>query len=112
MIITANELNKNGITREKIIETFCENLMNHIKEANEEGKRIICFDATVWSNKVTKEISPTYQKEWGYENCTPYEYRFCDYEEEIKKKFINAGYIIKPTGYIGGVWQRTEDIMW
>lgn len=112
MIIMANELNKNGVTREKIIDTFCENLMNKISKANEDGQRKICFDATVWTNKQTKEISPTYKKEWGHENNLPYEYRFDDYAEEIKKKFTNAGYVIKPTGYIGGVWQRTEDIMW
>lgn len=112
MIIMANELNKNGITREEVINTFCENLMDRICKANADGQRKICFDATVWTNKQTNEISPTYKKEWGYENNLAYEYRFDDYAEEIKKKFTNAGYVIKPTGYIGGVWQRTEDIMW
>lgn len=112
MIISAKDLNKNGITRENIVDTFCENLMNRITEANAKGNRKICFDATVWCNKDTKEISPTYVKAWGYGNNSPYEYRFDDYAEDIKKRFVNAGYVIKPTGYIGGVWQRTEDIMW
>lgn len=111
MIISASELNNSGVTREKIIDTFCENLMNRINEANADGRRKICFDATVWTNKQTKEISPTYKREWGHEN-NPYEYRFDDYAEEIKKMFTDAGYIVKPTGYIGGVWQLTEDIMW
>lgn len=30
----------------------------------------------------------------------------------VRAKFESAGYQIKPTGYIGGVWQRTEDICW
>lgn len=112
MIIAASELNTNGITREKIIDTFCENLMNRINEANAEGRRKICFNACVWVNKQTKEISPTRNKDWLYEDISVYEYRFSDYAEEIKKRFINAGYTIKPTGYIGGVLQRTEDIIW
>lgn len=32
--------------------------------------------------------------------------------DEIRKKYEAAGYIIKPTGYIGGVWQLSEDICW
>ena len=60
----------------------------------------------------TKEISPIVKKDWEYEDFSAYEYRFDDYAEEIKKRFVNAGYVIKPTGYIGGIWQRTEDIMW
>lgn len=32
--------------------------------------------------------------------------------DEIRNKYEEAGYIIKPTGYIGGVWQLSEDICW
>lgn len=112
MIIAANELNKNGVTREDIVDTFCENLMNKIREANASGERKICFYATVWTNKQTGEISPTYKEEWGKENISPYKHDFDDYSGEIKNKFTNAGYIIKPTGYVNGVWQRSEDICW
>lgn len=31
---------------------------------------------------------------------------------EVRNIFERAGYVIKPTGYIGGVWQSTEDICW
>ena len=31
---------------------------------------------------------------------------------EVRTKFENSGYKIIPTGYINGVWQRTEDITW
>ena len=35
-----------------------------------------------------------------------------DVYDEIRSKYERAGYKIKPTGYIGGVWQLTEDICW
>lgn len=35
-----------------------------------------------------------------------------DVYDEIRNKYEKAGYTIKPTGYIGGVWQTTEDICW
>ena len=31
---------------------------------------------------------------------------------EVKKKFLDSGYKIVPTGWINGVYQRTEDITW
>ena len=31
---------------------------------------------------------------------------------EVKKKFLDYGYKIVPTGYLNGVYQRTEDITW
>lgn len=31
---------------------------------------------------------------------------------EVKKKFLDSGYKIVPTGYINGIYQRTEDITW
>ena len=34
------------------------------------------------------------------------------YEEEVKRLFMEKGYRFKPTGYIGGVWQRSTDICW
>ena len=35
-----------------------------------------------------------------------------EYYFEVRAKFENAGYKIVPTGYINGIWQRTEDITW
>lgn len=35
-----------------------------------------------------------------------------DVYDEIRSKYEKAGYKIKPTGYIAGVWQLTEDICW
>jgi hypothetical protein len=35
-----------------------------------------------------------------------------DVYDEVRSKYERAGYKIKPTGYIGGVWQKTEDIYW
>ena len=35
-----------------------------------------------------------------------------DVYNEIRAKYERAGYIIVPTGRIGGVYQRTEDICW
>ena len=34
------------------------------------------------------------------------------YEKEVKQLFLAKGYRFEPTGYIGGVWQLTEDIHW
>ena len=34
------------------------------------------------------------------------------YYFEVRTKFENAGYKIVPSGYINGVWQRTEDVTW
>ncbi len=31
---------------------------------------------------------------------------------KVRKTYEAEGYTITPTGYIGGVWQRTEDISW
>ena len=35
-----------------------------------------------------------------------------EYYFEVRAKFENAGYKIVSTGYINGIWQRTEDITW
>ena len=35
-----------------------------------------------------------------------------DVYDEIREKYERAGYRIKPTGFIRGVWKRTEDICW
>ena len=35
-----------------------------------------------------------------------------EYYFEVKKKFLDSGYKIVSTGYLNGVYQRTEDITW
>lgn len=34
------------------------------------------------------------------------------YYDAVKKEFLKNGYWFTPTGYIGGVWQRSENINW
>ena len=112
-IIPANQL-QCGNSREEIINAFCGNLMNRIKKAASEGYHDCCFDASIYYENDTGKLYSTYQSKWkgNSDAYTSYKYRFDDYAEEIKAKFKQAGYIIKPTGYIGGVWQLTEDICW
>lgn len=35
-----------------------------------------------------------------------------DVQNIVKEMFIEKGYTFRPTGYIGGVWQRTIHICW
>ena len=35
-----------------------------------------------------------------------------DLYEDVKAAFEKAGYKIRPTGYVGGVWQKTMTIYW
>lgn len=35
-----------------------------------------------------------------------------EYKDDLKQLYHQKGYRFKPTGYIGGVWQQTEDICW
>lgn len=76
--------------RQKALEYCKKWIMHYIEKANERGQRNVCF-------------SPT-----GY----TVNGRYIDCEDELKQIFRNAGYGFKPTGYIGGVWQRTIDITW
>lgn len=101
-------------SREDIIDTFCVNLIEKIQKCAEDGYHSCCFDATVYYENDTGKLYHSYQDKWrgvagAYDT---YKYRFDDYQTEIKERFRKAGYIIKPTGYIGGVWQLTEDICW
>ena len=112
-IIPANQINCEH-SREEIVKCFCENLMHKIQECAAKGRHDTCFDARVYYEYETGKLYSTYQDKWrGHgESYTPYKYHLDDYAGEVKEKFKQAGYIIKPTGYIGGVWQLTEDICW
>ena len=35
-----------------------------------------------------------------------------EWESDMRKHYKELGYWFEPTGYIGGVWQKTEDICW
>ena len=112
-IIPANQI-KCGHSREEIVNAFCENLMERIQEKAKEGGHKICLDAHVYYEYETGKLYSTFQEKWRGKGDVydSYKYRFDDYVDEVKAKFRQAGYVIKPTGYIGGVWQLTEDIMW
>lgn len=108
MIINANDLNIK-YNKQQIVDLFCDSLMEKIQQAAKENQRKVCFNATIWKNERTGEVSTKYCRD----HCdNGYAYKFSDYAEEIKKNFLRAGYIIKPTGYLGGIWQNTEEICW
>ena len=109
-IIPANQI-KCGPSREEIVNAFCENLMNRIQERAKNGDRKMCFDASAYYHIESDKVFGTFDKSWKPREYK-FPYRFDDYADEIKVKFRQVGYIIKPTGYIGGVWQLTEDICW
>ena len=110
-IIPANQI-KCENSREEIINAFCESLMCKIQTYAAQNKHSCCFDAIVYyhipSHKVFGQRD-AYWKNGEFDGC---KYKFDDYASEIKAKFTQAGYIIKPTGYIGGDWQLSEDICW
>ena len=85
----ASEL-KSSDDRQKALEYCKKWIMHYIEKANERGQRNVCF-------------SPTGHTVNG---------RYIDCEDELKQIFRDAGYGFKPTGYSGGVWQRTIDITW
>lgn len=64
-------------------ENACTSVLRSIEKAQKEGRRDTCFDP-----------------------------RPCEQYEAVKHEFENHGYVFRPTGFIGGVWQRTERICW
>lgn len=104
-IIKASELNT-GCTRQDVVEWMTAKVMGNIQRANKEGRRKTVFYAgCCYWDKDEKKF--TYNK--GEDR--PF-FHWDDYKDEVREIFIDAGYKIKPTGYIGGVWQDSEDIMW
>jgi hypothetical protein len=110
-IIPANQI-KCTNNREEIVNAFCDNLMNRIQKYASEGRHDCCFDATAYYHIPSGKVFGTHNKNWECGDWDSYKYLFDDYANEIRAKFTQAGYVIKPTGYIGGVWQLTEDICW
>ena len=91
---------------------FCQNIMRDIEKAVSEGSHKTNFNGYICYHKPSGEIYHRQKPEWKWEDCDNYHYSFRDYRDEVKAAFVKAGYIIKPTGYIGGVWQNSEDICW
>lgn len=66
------------------IDKYVEDINNSIRRAVENGRHDICFP-------IDKDNT---------------------YYWDVRRLFERKGYRIKPTGYIGGVWQLTEDLYW
>lgn len=116
-ITNARELNK--VTKEDIVEMFCEDLMNTIRQRNAKGGRETCFDNASAVRVKNGEGDYTYYPAYKFyalgESRFKMEYiyvPFENYKDAVRAKFRSAGYTVKPTGYLGGVWQTTEDIVW
>ena len=65
-----------------VFEKACEKVVRDIEKAAKEGRRKVCF------------------------NPPGGQY------DAVKRAFADKGYYFTPTGYIGGVWQHTENINW
>ena len=61
----------------------CAMVMRYIEKASSEGRRDTVFDP-----------------------------RPVEMYDAVKDEFKKHGYTFKPTGFIGGVWQRSEQICW
>lgn len=66
--------------------------------------------------KFTKEVEARIRRamEEGMRSCyfgsdDPY---MRDYERQAKEEFTKRGFSFRPRGYIGGVYQRTQQICW
>lgn len=57
---------------------------------------------------VVQDISRAAKEGRRKTNFNPYSNQY----EAVKNEFRKKGYYFTPTGYIGGVWQLTEDINW
>lgn len=110
-IIPANQIG--GLYhRNDIVECFCDNLMSEIQKKAKEGQNCCVFDATVYYNKRNGKITGNLPKGYNPDEYDCYKYSFDSYKDEVKERFESYGYVVKPTGYIGGIWQDTEDIYW
>ena len=87
-MINANELRSDK--RQRAIDYCMKWIEYYIKEANKRGTNRTC-------------LSPTWAT---IDGTTIY------VEDEVKEILKSHGYKIKPTGYIAGVWQLTEDVCW
>ena len=75
-------------SREEKVSRIIEKINSDIKRAAEKGLHECFFD------------------------CSKNNYSQAPFYKEVRERFERYGYRIKPTGYIGGVWQLTENIEW
>ena len=75
-------------SRKKNVDSIIENVNRHIANAVANGRHECCFA------------------------CDKDNYAESPFYDEARSRFEEAGYRIEPTGYINGVWQRTENIVW
>lgn len=89
MRMTTNEIHDKALTE------AVQSVVNAINNANKKGYRHTCFSPSAY---------------WYTNDCGIR--TFMRVDDEVKAIFKMRGYTFKPTGYIGGVWQRTEEICW
>ena len=76
-------------------EQAIKSVMRAIKDASERGYRKTCFNP----------------RAYYYKDGLGVRHRM-DFYNEVKEEFEMNGYRFKPTGYVDGVWQQSEDICW
>lgn len=81
-IPTASEMRASQINNDDF-EKACSSVLKEIEKAKNGGKRQVHFDPRPWQQY-----------------------------DAVKNAFKEKGYYFTPTGYIGGVWQLTENINW
>lgn len=76
-------------------EAAIQSVLREIEKARKQGRLDCCFHPRIYhytdANNETHLIS-----------CY----------DAVKTAFQSKGYVFRPTGYIGGVWQQTEHICW
>lgn len=77
-----------------LMKSNIENINRRINESKEQGRTNTCWNIS----------SYLYIK--GVHTFV------CDIEYELKQLYKSKGYSFRPTGYIGGVYQLTENICW
>ena len=98
MIKSAKEMRETATKNEhyeKGYKRAVESVMRSIERASKIGLRKTCFCPSIY----------WYDIEDGTRN-------YINFDDEVKAEFKKQGYKFKPTGYVGGVWQKTEDICW
>ena len=81
--------------RQEAIDDCMGYIVKAIARAAENGHRNTAFTPTAY----------WYTDAQGQRRCL-------HVEDDLKQILKRKGYWFKPTGYIGGVWQRTEEICW
>lgn len=87
--VTKKELYKKGYIQ------AVESVMKSIETASKMGLRKTCFSPRMYHYETANGF-------WGWMN----------FYDEVKEEFKEHGYTFKPTGYVDGVWQQSEDICW